>query len=100
MTPPMAPLPSVMISMNAFRSRLNAIARRRSGLSKGGVSRLISKLRLTFAETSSQIACGAALLKSFRTGIVTPMAMSLFPAMNARFRVETSGIIGYSIPSR
>ena len=33
--------------MNALRSKLSAIARRRSGLSKGGLSRLTIRLRLT-----------------------------------------------------
>jgi len=32
----MSPCPSVRMSMNAWRSKLSAIARRRSGLSKGG----------------------------------------------------------------
>src|SRR5438552_12999287 len=45
MTPPMSPFPSVTMSINALRSKLSAIACRRSGLSKGGLSRLAIRLR-------------------------------------------------------
>ena len=72
MTPPTSPWPSVMMSMNAWRSRLSAIARRSSGLSKGGAVGLTIIVRLTFVAVTSQIACGAWLLKSFKVGIVTP----------------------------
>ena len=57
--------------MNALRSIASAIARRRSGLSKGGSSRLTIRLVLTLFGRSSQIACGAWLLMSFSSGIVT-----------------------------
>jgi len=60
------------MSIKALRSKLSDIARRRSGLSKGGLSRLTSTLRLTFAATVSQITCGAWLLMSFICGVVTP----------------------------
>ena len=70
MTPPMSPCPAVMISMNAWRSKLSAIARRRSRLSKGGLSRLISRLRLMLPGVSSQIACGSWLFASFKSGTV------------------------------
>src|SRR5215469_9592882 len=44
MTPPISPWPSLMMSMNALRSRLSAMARRISGLSKGGASRLMIRV--------------------------------------------------------
>src|SRR5215471_6002055 len=59
------------MSMNAFRSKASASARRISGLSKGGTSRLMIRLALAFAGTSSQIACGAWLLTSRNRGTVT-----------------------------
>jgi hypothetical protein len=58
--------------MNALRSSEGDIARRRSGLSKGDASRLMSRLRGTFAINKSRIARGAWLLTSFNRGIVTP----------------------------
>src|SRR5262249_49618236 len=48
MTAPISPWPSLMISMNALRSSVSDIARRTSGLSKGGASRFTSRLRGTF----------------------------------------------------
>ena len=72
MTPPMSPCPSVMMSTNALRSRLSASARRNSALSKGGLLRLMIIVRLTLVAVTSQIACGACSLKSFKVGIVTP----------------------------
>jgi hypothetical protein len=60
------------MSMNALRSRLNAIARRKSILSKGGFAGLMIIVRLTLVDVTSQIACGACSAKSFRVGIVTP----------------------------
>src|SRR5215468_1804827 len=65
MTPPTSPLPSLMMSINAWRSKLSAIARRRSELSKGGLSRLTSRLRLMPLGASSQIACGIWAFRSF-----------------------------------
>src|SRR5215831_8394356 len=58
MTPPMSPCPSVTMSTKALRSKLRAIARRRSGLSKGGLPRLTIRLRLTPIGANSQIAFG------------------------------------------
>ncbi len=57
--------------MNASRSRLSAIARRISGLSKGGTLRLMIRLRLALSGVVSQIACGAWLWTSFNSGIAT-----------------------------
>jgi hypothetical protein len=48
-----------MMSINALRSKVIDIARRRSGLSKGGLSRLTINVRLTFVAVTSQIARGA-----------------------------------------
>src|SRR6266404_4191636 len=70
--PPIAPWPSVRMSTKTLRSRLSAIARRRSALSKGGLSRLTIIVRLPLSSTSSQIACGTWLLTSFNSGIDTP----------------------------
>ena len=58
--------------MNALRSKLSAIARRKSGLSKGGTTRLMIRSRLMFIAVISQIAWGTWLCTSFSSGIVTP----------------------------
>jgi hypothetical protein len=68
MAPPMSPCPSVMMLMNAARSRLSAIARRISGFSKGGIPGLISRVRLMPIGTSSQIASGIWLFTSRSSG--------------------------------
>src|SRR5215469_14710458 len=68
--PPISPCPSVMMSIKALRSKVKDIARRRSALSKGGLSRLMIRVRLTFVGATSQIACGAWLFISLRIGIV------------------------------
>src|SRR5713226_8754984 len=68
MTPPMSPCPSLIMSINACRSKLSAIACRSSRLSKGGTSRLTIRLRLTAVGVSSQIACGILLTTSFNSG--------------------------------
>src|SRR6516165_9429391 len=79
--PPISPVPALRISMNALRSKLVAIARRRSGLSKGGLSRLTIRLRLMTPGGTLQIACGTWLCASFRSGIgrVFGKVMSNFP---------------------
>jgi hypothetical protein len=59
------------MSMNALRSRLSAIARRISGLSKGGTLRLMIMFRLALRGAISQIACGAWLWMSLNSGIAT-----------------------------
>jgi hypothetical protein len=56
------------MSMKACRSRVSAIARRRSGLSNGGAARLTIKVRGMFHGTTSQIACGAWFLICFISG--------------------------------
>ena len=70
MVPPISPCPSVIMSIKALRSRVSDIARRSSALSKGGLSRLMIRVRLTFVGATSQIACGTWLFMSFRIGIV------------------------------
>ena len=57
--------------MKLLRSSANANARRKTGLSKGGASRLTKRLVLALAETRSQTACGACVLISFSSGTVT-----------------------------
>jgi hypothetical protein len=52
--------------MKDLRSSARANARRRSGMSKGGVSRLTSKLVLALVD-----ACGACAPTSFSSGTVT-----------------------------
>ena len=81
---------------------LSAIARRSSGLSKGGTARLTIIVRLPLSSTSSQIACGTWLFTSFSSGIDTPNGnvMSNLPAANANSCVDTFGMIEYSIASR
>jgi len=54
-------------------SRLSATARRKSALSKGGLSRLRVRLRLTFVDVTWQSACGACFLTSSNDGIVVPL---------------------------
>src|SRR6266481_3489099 len=56
MTPPLSPLPSPRMSMKVWWSILSDIARRSSGLSKGGAFRLTSRLRGTFPVYMVQIA--------------------------------------------
>src|SRR4051794_37974148 len=67
--PPISPCPSVMMSMKALRSDVSAIARRISSLSKGGLSRLTIRVRLTLVGATSQIACGACSLICFSSGM-------------------------------
>jgi hypothetical protein len=57
--------------MKPLRSKLKAIARRRSGLSNGGALRLMSRLLLTLLGLSSQTASGTWVFTSLSNGIVT-----------------------------
>jgi hypothetical protein len=52
------------MSMKDVRSMVSCIARRISGLSKGGASRLSNRLIATMVGSSSQIASGACALTS------------------------------------
>src|SRR5215813_4328214 len=85
MTPPMSPWPSLMMSIKAWRSMLSAIARRISGSLKGGLSRLISRLRLMPPGVTSQIAAGAWLVMSLISGIVVAV-QSVFPSDEGQVR--------------
>ena len=100
--PPISALPSLRMSIKALRSSASIIARRISGLSNGGLSRLISRLVLTLVGTSSQTACGAWFLTSFISGteISVGKVMSNFPATKPSTAVERFGMIVYSTPSR
>jgi len=73
-----------------------------SGLSKGGLSRLAIRLRLTAIGANSQIASGIWLTTSFSSGSVPLYAkvMSNFPATNANIAVDRLRMIVYSMPSR
>ena len=100
--PPMSPWPPLSTSMKDLRSRVSAIARRRSGLSKGGALRLTIKVLLTPLGRNSQIACGSWRSMSFSNGTVTSYGkvMSSFPATKASSAVERLGMIVHSMPSR
>src|SRR3954454_16767529 len=65
MVAPISPCPSPMMSINALRSSASMIARRSSGLSKGGFSRLVIAVRLVFQLLISQLISGASFLISF-----------------------------------
>ena len=88
--------------MKLLRSSANAKTCRRSGLLKGGASRLTRRLVLALVETRSQTACGACAFTSFSNGTVTSYGKvrSNLPAMKARIAVERFGMIVYSMPSR
>ncbi len=90
------------MSTNALRSRESAIARRNSGLSKGGLSRLTIRLVLTLPGGMSQTASGIWLTMSRISGIETLPAKvkSYLPAIKANITVERLRLIVYSIPSR
>ena len=102
MAPPISPCPPLMMSIKALRSRVSVIARRKSGLSNGGLSRLMIRLRLMLPGVISQIACGIWLFTSFNSGTVRlyGKVMSNFPAMNAKVAVERLRTMVYSMPSR
>src|SRR2546423_13281502 len=87
--------------MKALGSRLSAIARRRSGLSKGGLPRFTIKLRLMPSGAISQAACGSCRLTSLSSGLVMLYGklMSNLPAAKARMAVDTFLITADSIPS-
>ena len=78
------------MSIKAWRSSASAIARRSSGLSNGGLSRLTIRLVLTLPGGSSQIASGRCFCRSRVSGIVSVPAKvsSYLPATKARIAVE------------
>jgi hypothetical protein len=100
--PPIAPCPSLRMSMKARRSRVSTIARRSSGLSKSGLLRLTSICRGMFHGTIVHSALGAWSLSCFISGsdmMPCPVRSNL-PAPKARIVVAGLGINLYSIASR
>ena len=99
----MSPCPWYRMSMKALRSRLNAIARRKSRLSKGGLSRLTSRCPLVPPfDVIAQIARGSWLCTSFNNGAVRlpGQIMSNWLETNAITAVDMFLMIGNSMPSR
>jgi hypothetical protein len=90
------------MSINAWRSIASDIARRSSGLSKGGFSRLIMRLVLTLPGGISHVASGRCFCRSRVNGMVSVPAKvnSYLPATKARIAVERLRKIVYSIASR
>src|SRR6202049_2519667 len=90
------------MSMKALRSIVSAIARRNSGLSKGGILRLMMILVDSVAGPTWQTACGAWSLTSFNSGIDTSYGkvMSNWPATKARIAVDRFGMMVNSMASR
>src|SRR5437764_1966537 len=99
MEPPIAPCSSARIWIKAGRSRLSAMARRSSMLSKGGTALLMSRSRLLLSMTRSHFACGACSFTSLSGGGVAQIRSSL-PAAKASSRVPVFGMIVYSMASR
>ena len=100
--PPRLPSPWPRMLMNAWRSSASAMARRMSGLLKGGAVKLISSPTDSLVGAISQTACGACFWRSASKGTETSLGkvMSNLPATNASSAVERLGMIWYSIPSR
>ena len=98
----MLPLPWVSVSMNACRSSVNAIARRRSGLSNGGACRLIMTLRSTLVGARWQISLPIWLVTSLSIGTCRKYheVISTLPDTKVRTPVATFLMIWYSMPSR
>jgi hypothetical protein len=88
--------------MNAWRSKLSAIACRRSGLSKGGLSRLTIRPRLRPTGPISHSACGIWFFMTLSSGTVRlyGKVMSNFPETAANTAVDRFLMIVYSTPSR
>ena len=88
--------------MKACRSSVSASARRILGSSNGGTSRLTIRLMLAPVDRMVHCACGASLRMFFNNGTVTSFGkvMSNLPLAKASMRVERSGMMVYSMPSR
>ena len=80
----------------------SASARRRSGLSNGGASRLTIRLVLLFIEVVWHTALGTWLLMSFSSGIVTShgKVMSKRPETKLSIAVARLGTMVNSMASR
>src|SRR5262245_54407810 len=91
-----------MMSLNAVRSIESTMALRICGLSKGGLSRLTSRLACVLVGNISHCAHGAWLLMSFRIGtVISPVKVrSTLRAMKAGVDVGRLEMIVYSMPSR
>ena len=102
MTAPIRAWPSNRMSLNGFWSIASTSARRSSGLSNGGASRLIRMLVLTLVGRASQTASGFCALTSFSIGKVTSESnvMSNSPATKPSMRVLRLGTIFQSMASR
>ena len=100
--PPTMPLPWVSVSMNACRSMVSAIARRKSASPKGGFSRLMMTLRNTLVGAMWQTSCPTCLLMSFSIGTCRKYqeVMSTWPDTKVSEPVATFLMIWYSMPSR
>ena len=88
--------------MKALRSSASTMARRRSGLSNGGASRLTIRLVVTFIEVTTHCALGIWLLMSVSKGIVTShgKVMSNLPDTKLSIAVARLGTMVNSMPSR
>ena len=88
--------------MNALRSIASTSARRSSGLSNGGASRLMMRLVLLFIDVVWQATFGICALMSLRIGIVTSQGkvMSKRPDTKLSIAVARLGTIANSMPSR
>jgi len=102
MVPPMVASPSARMSTKALRSSVRASALRMRGSSKGGASLLTIRLVLTPVARMVHCACGASRLMFLSSGTVTSVGkvMSNLPLMNDSMRVERSGMMVNSMPSR
>ena len=102
----MAPLtllwPSSRMVLKACRSSVSAMARRIFSSSNGGFSRLTIRLVATPVKRMVHCALGASRLTFLSSGTDTSVGnvMSNLPLVKASMRVERSGMIVYSIPSR
>ena len=78
------------------------MARRSLGSSNGGLSRLTIRFVVTPVERRTHCALGASFLTVFSNGTDTSATkvMSNLPAMKDSMRVERSGMIVKSMPSR
>ena len=102
MAPPMVPVPSLRMVLNALRSSASDIALRISALSNGCEPRLTIRLTATPVDLSSHTAFGAWVFMSFISGAETSVGKvrSNSPVVKARMRVERFSMILMSMASR
>src|SRR5690348_10758536 len=96
------PSPSARMSMKALRSSVSPSARRILGLSNGGAWALTIRFELTPVSRMVQMALGVSALMFLSSGTVTSVGkvMSNLPLMNDSMRVDRSGMMVNSMPSR